>query len=197
LLQATKAFIDQQLDRAVTAVPVAVRFLRRIDATVVQWQERLRSFLQLLGTTISRRTTLTFVAAGMRRRIDAILPHGELVVRTVRQLVGNLRPRKMTLTLVVAGLVGLVLILLLLLEISLRMELAKEARDAAIDVTSAPSARPQKMEFGDAFATQSTGSILLPSVEQLPGTQPSSDYGQTFGQVFQEPVPLPRSRKRR
>ena len=180
-----------------TAVPVAVRFLRRIDATVVQWQERLRSFLRLLGTTISRRTALTFVAAGMRRRIDAILPHGELVVHTVRQLLGNLRPRKMTLTLVVAGLVGLVLILLLLLEISLRMELAKEARDAAIDVTSAPLARPQKMEFGDAFATQSTGSILLPSVEQLPGAQPSSDYGQTFGQVFQEPVPLPRSRKRR
>ena len=179
-----------------TAVPVAVRFLRRIDATVVQWQERLRSFLQLLGTTISRRTALTFVAAGMRRRIDAILPHGELVVHTVRQLLGNLRPRKMTLTLVVAGLVGLVLILLLL-EISLRMELAKEARDAAIDVTSAPSARPQKMEFGDAFATQPTGSILLPSVEQLPGAQPSSGYGQTFGQVFQEPVPLPRSRKRR
>jgi hypothetical protein len=183
----------------VTAVPVAVRFLRRIDATVVQWQERLRSFLPLLGTTISRRTALTFVAAGMRRRIDAILPHGELVVRTVRQLVGNLRPRKMTLTLVVAGLVGLVLILLLLLllEISLRMELAKEARDAAIDVTSAPSARPQKMEFGDAFPTQPTGSILLQSVEQLPGAQPSPDYGQTFGQVFQEPVPLPRSRKRR
>jgi hypothetical protein len=180
----------------VTAVPVAVRFLRRIDATVVQWQERLRSFLRLLGTTISRRTALTFVAAGMRRRIDAILPHGELVVRTVRQLLGNLRPRKATLTLVVAGLVGPVLILLLL-EISLRMELAKEASDAAIDVTSAPSARPQKMEFGDAFATQPTGSILLQSVEQLPGAQPSPDYGQTFGQVFQEPVPLPRSRKPR
>src|SRR5215469_11083006 len=132
----------------------------------------------------------------MRRRIDAILPHGELVVRTVRQLLGNWRPRKATLTLVVAGLVGLVLILLLLLlEISLRMELAKEASDAAI--TSAPSARPQKMEFGDAFPTQPTGSILLQSVEQLPGAQPSPDYGQTFGQVFQEPVPLPRSRKRR
>src|SRR5262249_37810788 len=146
--------------RAVTAVPVAVRFLRRIDATVVQWQERLRTFLRLLGTTISRRTALTFVAAGMRRRIDAILPHGEAVVRTGRQLLGNLRPRQTTLTLVVAGLVGLVLILiLLLLEISLRMELAKEASDAAIDVTSAPSARPQKMEFGDAFPTQPTGSI--------------------------------------
>ena len=179
-----------------TAVPVAVRFLRRIDATVVQGQELLRTFRRLLGTTLSRRTTLTFVAAEMRHRIDAILPHGELVVRTVRQLFGNLSPRKTTLVFVAAGLIGLALIFLLL-EISLRMELAKEARDAAIDVTSAPSARPQKMEFGDAFATQPTGSILLPSVEQLPGAQPSSGYGQTFGQVFQEPVPLPRSRKRR
>ena len=178
------------------AVPVSVRFLRRIDATVVQGQELLRTFRRLLGTTLSRRTTLTFVAAEMRHRIDAILPHGELVVRTVRQLFGNLSPRKTTLVFVAAGLIGLALIFLLL-EISLRMELAKEARDAAIDVTSAPSARPQKMEFGDAFATQSTGSILLPSVEQLPGAQPSSGYGQTFGQVFQEPVPLPRSRKRR
>src|SRR5262249_42918960 len=114
---------------------------------------RLRTFLRLLGTTISHRTALTFVAAGMCRRIDAILPHGELVVRPVRQLLGNLSPRKTTLTFVVAGLVGLVLIVLLLLEISVRWELAKEASDAAIDVTSAPSARPQKMEFGDAFPT--------------------------------------------
>src|SRR5215813_9614674 len=132
-LQATKAFLDQQLDRAVTAVPVAVRFLRRIDATVVQGQELLRTFLRPLGTTPSRRTTLTFVAAEMRHRIDAILPHGELVVRTVRQLFGNLSPRKRTLIFVAAGLIGLALIFLLL-EISLRMELAKEARDAAIDV---------------------------------------------------------------
>jgi len=72
---------------------------------------------------------LTFVAAEMRHRIDAILPHGELVVRTVRQLFGNLSPRKRTLIFVAAGLIGLALIFLLL-EISLRMELAKEARDA-------------------------------------------------------------------
>src|SRR5262249_26991817 len=147
-LQATKAFIDWQLDRAVTAVPVAVRFLRRIDATVVQGQELLRTFLRLLGTTLSRRTTLTFVAAEMRHRIDAILPHGELVVRKVRQLFGNLSPRKTALIVVAAGLIGLALILLLLLlEISLRMELAKEARDAVIDATPAPSVSLQKTEF--------------------------------------------------
>ena len=182
-----------------TAVPVAVRFLRRIDATVVQWQEHLRSFLPLLGTTISRPTALTFVAAGMRRRIDAILPHGELVVRTVRQLLGNWRPRKATLTLVVAGLVGLVLILLLLLEISLRMELAKEARDAVIDATPAPSVSLQKMEFTESFPIQPASSTSLQSVDQLgaPGATPSSDYSETLGQVFQEPVPLPRSRKAR
>jgi hypothetical protein len=198
-LQATKAFIDQQLDRAVTAVPVAVRFLRRIDATVVQGQELLRTFLRLLGTTLSRRTTLTFVAAEMRHRIDAILPHGELVVRTVRQLFGNLSPRKTTLIFVAAGLIGLALILLLLLEISLRMELAKEARDAVIDATPAPSVNLQKMEFTESFPIQPASSTSLQSVDQLgaPGATPSSDYSETLGQVFQEPVPLPRSRKAR
>jgi hypothetical protein len=197
-LQATKAFIDQQLDRAVTAVPVAVRFLRRIDATVVQGQELLRTFLRPLGTTPSRRTTLTFVAAEMRHRIDAILPHGELVVRTVRQLFGNLSPRKRTLIFVAAGLIGLALIFLLL-EISLRMELAKEARDAAIDATPAPSVSPQKMEFTESFPIKPASSNSLQSVDHLgaPGATPSSDYSETLGQVFQEPVPLPRSRKAR
>jgi hypothetical protein len=184
----------------VTAVPVAARFCRRIDATVVQGQELLRTFLGLLGTTISRKTTLTltFVAAGIRRRIDAVLPHGELVVRTVRQLLGNLGPRK-TLAFVVAGVVGLALVLLILLEISVRMELAKEASDAATGTTPAPPPSSQKMEFGDASSTQPTGSILLQSVDQLdvPGATPSSDHAQTFGQAFREPVPLPRPRKLR
>ena len=82
---------------------------------------------------------MTFVAAGMRHGIDAILSHGELVVRTVCQLFGNLSPRRTTLIFVAAGLIGLVLILLLL-EISLRMELAKEASDAAKGVSPALSA---------------------------------------------------------
>ena len=180
------------------AVPVSVRFLRRIDATVVQGQELLRTFRRLLGTTLSRRTTLTFVAAEMRHRIDAILPHGELVVRTVRQLFGNLSPRKTTLVFVAAGLIGLALIFLLL-EISLRMELAKEARDAVIDATPAPSVSLQKMEFTESFPIQPASSTSLQSVDQLgaPGATPSSDYSETLGQVFQEPVPLPRSRKAR
>jgi hypothetical protein len=109
-----------------------------MDAMVAQGLELLRTFRHLLETTISRRITLRFVAAGMRRRIDAVRPHGELVVRTVRQLRLNLKPRN-TLAFVVAW-VGLALVLLILLEISVRMELAKEASDAAVDATPAPSA---------------------------------------------------------
>jgi predicted lysophospholipase L1 biosynthesis ABC-type transport system permease subunit len=100
----------------------------------------LRTFRRLLEGTNFRRPTLTFVAAGMRRRMDAILPHGKLVVLTIRQLLGNLSRHK-TLTFVVAGAVGLAFILLLL-EISVRNELAKEASDAAIDAVPAPSASP-------------------------------------------------------
>jgi hypothetical protein len=183
----------------VTAVPVAVRFWRRVDAIVVHGQELLRTFRRLLRTTISRRTTLTFVAAGMRHGIDAILPHGKLVVRTVRQLLGNLNPRKATLAFVVAGVVGVALILLILLELSVRMELAKEASDAAMEATPAASPSSQKMEFGDALPIQPTSFTLLQSVDQLgaPRATPSSDYAQTFGQVSREPVPLPRPRKLR
>ena len=132
----------------------------------------------------------------MRHRIDAILPHGEFVVRTVRQLFGNLSPRKTTLIFVAAGLTGLALILLLL-EISLRMELAKEARDAAIGVIPAPSESPQKMEFAAAFPIQPTSFPLSQFVDQLGATTSSPDYAQTFGQVSREPVPLPRPRKPR
>ena len=96
---------------------------------MAQGQGLLGKFRQLLEGTIFRRPTSTFVAAGMRRRMDAILPHGEPVVRTIRQLLGNLSRHK-TLTFVVAGVVALALVLLLL-EISVRMELAKEASDPA------------------------------------------------------------------
>jgi hypothetical protein len=161
---------------------------------MAQGQELLDTFRQLLEAKIFNRSTLRFVAAGMRRRIDAVLPHAEVVGRTVCQLLGNLSPRKKTLALVVAGVVGLAL--LLLLEISVRTELAKEANDAAIAVTPAPTASAQKMEFGGAGPIQPTGSIFLRSVDAI-GATSSSDYAQTFGQVSREPVPLPRSRKSR
>jgi hypothetical protein len=164
---------------------------------MAQGQERLCTFRQLLEAKISYRTRLRFAAAGMRRRIDAVLPHAEVVLRTICQPLGNLSPRKKTLAVVGAGVVGLAL-LLLLLEISVRAELAKEANDAAIAVTPAPTASAQIMEFADAVSNQPTGSILSQSVDQLGATgATSSDYAQTFGQVFREPVPLPRSRKPR
>jgi hypothetical protein len=160
---------------------------------VAQGQELLRAFPRPFETTISRRTKLRFVAVEMRHGIDAILPHGELVVRTVRQLFGKLSPRKTTLIFVAAGLIGLALILLLL-EISLRMELANEASDAAIGVIPAPSETPQKLEFADAFPDIT---LLQPMDLDAPGAISSSDYAQTFGQVSQEPVPFPRPRKPR
>ena len=163
---------------------------------MAQGEGLLHTSRQLLEGTIFRRPTLTFVAAGMRRRIDDILPRGEVVARTIHQLLGNLSPRKKTLAFVVAGVVGLALVLLLLLEISVRIELSKEASDTAIDGTPAPSANPEKMKFGDASFVQSTISALLQSVSQLDATGPtsSSDHSQTYGQISREPVPLPRPR---
>jgi hypothetical protein len=184
------------VDRAVTEAPVAVRIWRRSKASVAQSQKLLRTTRQLLETIIAS-TGLRFAAAGMHRRIDAVRPYGEILVRTVDQLIGNFRRRKSLA--VVAGVAGLVLILILLLEISVRIELSKEAGNAAIDATAAPSASPQKMEFGDASTLQPTNSNLLQSADQLgaTGAAPFLDYPQTFGQVFQEPIPRARSRNRR
>jgi hypothetical protein len=160
---------------------------------MAQGQGLLRTFRQLLEGTISHRPTLTFVPARMRRRMDPILSHGKLVVRTLRQPLGNLSRHKW-LTAIVAGVLGLALILVLL-EISVRGELANEASAAAI---GALPVSPQKTEFGDEFSVERTGSILLQSADLLggPGATPSSDYAQTFGQAFREPVPLPRPRRR-
>jgi len=164
---------------------------------MAQGEELLRKFRQPPEGTIFRRPTLTFVAAAMRRRMDAILLPGKLGAHKIRQLLGN-SSRHKALTVVVAGVIGLALILLLL-EISVRRQLANEASDAAIDTVHALSARPQKMDFGDAFSIQRTGSISLQSADLsgVPRATPSSDDVQTLGQAFREPVPLPRPRKPR
>jgi hypothetical protein len=182
-----KAFINQHLDRAVSVVPVAIRFWRRVDATVAQGQEFLRTFRQPLEIINFRKTTLRFVATGLRRRIDALLHHGGLVVRTVRQLFGDLSPRKTTLVFVAAGLIGLALILLLL-EISVRRELAKEASDATIDATlpkpvvqapgqalqSPASALPQSLPFPlpTVYGVYAISGGQLRELEALPGRVP-------------------------
>ncbi len=157
-----------------------------------QGQELLRTFRQLLETNIPGRTRLRFTTAAMHRRIDAVLPHGKVIVRRICQLLGKLTHRNKMLAFVVAGAVGLAL-LLLLLEISVRRELAKEASDAAISVSSA---NVQEMQFEDLFPIQAISSTLFQSVDQLgvTGTTPSSDYSQTFGQALREPVPFPRPR---
>jgi hypothetical protein len=164
---------------------------------MAQGEGLLRKLRQPLESPIFRRPTLTFVAAVMRRRMDAILLPGKLGAHKIRQLLGNLSRHK-ALTVVVVGVIGLALILLLL-EVSVRRQLANEASDAAIDTVAAPSASPQKMDFGGAFPIQRTRSISLQSADLsgAPRATPSSDDVQTLGQAFREPVPLPRPRKPR
>jgi hypothetical protein len=174
----------------VTEVPVAARIWRRTRTKLAQSQTLLRTTRQLVGAIIAR---LGFVAAGMRRRIDAVMPYGEVFLRTVDQLIGNCRHRK--LLAVVAGVAGLVLILILLLEISVRIELSKEA---AVDATAAPSASEQKMDVGYVLTLEPTNSSWLQSADPEAATGAVPFLGpQTFGQVFQEPIPPPRSRTSR
>jgi hypothetical protein len=173
------------VNTAVTEVPVTVRIWRRPKAKVAEGQTLLRTTRQLLEAIIAS-TRLSFVAA-----LDAVRPYGEVFLRTVDQLTGNFRHRK--LLAVVAGVAGLVLILILLLEISVRIELAREAGNAAIDAT--PSAREQKMDVGQVLTLQPTNSSWLRSADQEAATGAVPFLGpQTFGQLFQEPIPLPRSR---
>jgi hypothetical protein len=180
----------------VTEISVAVRFRHRVEAMMAQGQGLLRTARWPPERTIFRRPTLAFVAAGMRRRTEAVVPYAELAVGAVSRLLGHFRRRK---TLAVAtAVVGLALFLILLLEISLRIQLAQEARDAGTYATLAASASAPKNEFDDALPVQSTASALLQSSDQVgaPEGAPSSALTQTFGQVSQEPIPRPRLRSR-
>jgi hypothetical protein len=162
---------------------------------MAQGEGLLRIFGRLLERTIFHRPTLAFVAARMRRPTQAVMPYAELAVGAVGRLLGHFTRRK---TLAVAtGVVGLALFLILLLEISLRIQLAQEARDAGTDATLAASASAPKKELDDAFPVQSTGSALLQSSDQVgaPDGAPS-ELTQTFGQLAREPIPLPRLRSR-
>ena len=182
--------------KAVTEMSLAVRFWHRVDAMMAQGQGLLRMFRHLPDGTILRRPRLTHVAAGMRRQTQAVIPYAELAVGAVGRLLGHFRRRK---TLAVAtGMVGLALFLILLLEISLRMQLAQEARDVGADATLAASASAPKKELDDAFPVQSTGSALMQSSDQIGAldSAPSFELTQTFGQSSREPIPLPRLRSR-
>jgi hypothetical protein len=156
----------------------------------------LRTFRQLLEDTIFRRPASTFIAGGIRRRMEDVMLYAELPVRAVGRLLGHFRRRK---TLAVAtAVVGLALFLILLLEISLRVQLAQEAKDAGTDATLAASASVPKEQFDEASPVKSTASALLQSSDQLGASEhaPSSELTQTFGQGSREPIPLPRFRTR-
>jgi hypothetical protein len=173
-------------------VPLLVRLRRRLDALKAQGQKVVRAFSQLFESTVASRTTLMFVAEGLRRRADAVVPYAELVVGTVGRLLGKFRHQKKLA--VATGAVGLALFLILLLEVSLRIQLAQEARDAEIGATLAASASEPKKEVDDAFPIQSTGPALLQSSDQAGAPQyaPSSELTQTFGQSSREATPLRR-----
>src|SRR5262249_2161560 len=105
---------------------LAVRFWHRVDTMMPQGQGLLRTFRQLLEGTIFHRPTSIFGGEGMRRRTQAVMPYAELAVGAVGRLLGHFRRRK---TLAVAtGVVGLALFLILLLEISLRIQLDQGRR---------------------------------------------------------------------
>jgi hypothetical protein len=147
--------MDQELDRPVTAAAFVVRLRPRIDAMMAQGQELLRTFRRLFESTTPSKMSLMLVAEGVRRRTEAAMPYAELVVGTVVQLLVNFRRRK-TLT-VATGVIGLALFVILLLEISLRIQLAQEARDAETDATLAASVSPTKKEFDDASVVVRAG----------------------------------------
>jgi hypothetical protein len=128
--------------------------------------------------------------------MEDVMLYAELPVRAVGRLLGHFRRRK---TLAVAtAVVGLALFLILLLEISLRVQLAQEAKDAGTDATLAASASVPKEQFDEASPVKSTASALLQSSDQLGASEhaPSSELTQTFGQGSREPIPLPRFRTR-
>ena len=171
---------------------LAIRFRHRLDGMMAQGQGLLRSFRQLLEGTIFRRP-MTFVAAGVGRRAQAVMPHAERAVGALSGLLRHFRRRK---TLAIAtGVVGLALFLILLLEISLRIQLAQEARDAGTDATLAASATPPKTEFDGFLPVQFTASALAQSSDQVsaPEGMPSSELTQPLSR---EPIPLPRLRSR-
>jgi hypothetical protein len=175
---------------------LAVRFWHRVDAMMAQGQRLLRTLGQLPEPTIFCRPSFAFLAAGMRRGTEAVMPYARLAVGAVGRLPGYFKRRKV-LT-VATGVVGLALFLILLLEISLRIQLAQEARDKGTDAAVAASARAPKKELEEALPVQSTASALLRSSDEIVASEgaPSSELTQTFGQLPWEPTPLPRLRRR-
>jgi hypothetical protein len=198
----------------VITVPSAARFWDQIDAVVVQGQCFLRACHRVvLRASSAAKIQLPFVFAEIRRRMDAAVPQGERLVRTFCQPFSTSSPRKTVLTFVAAGIVALAVIFVLL-EISVRRELAKEAADAmagaipipptneimakeAADAVAGaipiPSATPNQIEPEDLLLKGPTHTETVDPIGALATTQ-LSDHAQTLGQTSQKLVPMPRRR---
>jgi hypothetical protein len=173
-----------------TAVPRVARFWHHMNAMVAHGEGLVRAFHRVVGTSSLRIKPLTPLVAAMRHRMDAILPQGEHPPRTFRQLLGTASPRK-AIMLAAAGVAVLGLIFVLL-EVSVRNEVAREATDAA-------SGSPNQMQSGNLhpFAPASTADVeFVGSLGGL-GAKPFSDDAQTLGQASRTPIPLPRPRPKR
>jgi len=157
-----------------------------MDAMAAHGENLVRAVHRAAGASNLPMKPLTSVVAAMRGPMDVILPQGERLMRALRQLLGPASPRK-TILLVAAGVAALGLIFVLL-EISVRNDLAREATDAA-------SAGSNQMQFGD-LLTAAPASI--PDVEFVGslGAKSFSD-APTLGQASRTPIPLPRPRPKR
>jgi hypothetical protein len=165
-----------------------------MDAIVAQVQRLLHTFHQLFR---AHTTHLAFVSAEMRRRMEAVLLQAERLLSTC-QLLGTSSRWETIVKCIAVAIVGLALVIVLL-EISVRNELAKEAADAAAGTMPAPSASLEQTKFEDVFPILPRSATQMETVDPLGAlaVTPFSDDTQTFGQVSREPVPLPRPRKRR
>jgi len=160
-----------------------------MDAMVAHGESLVRAFHRVLGASSLRIKPLISVIA-MRCRMELIMPHGERLLGTFRRLLGTAGPRKAIL-LVAAGVAALGLIFVLL-EVSVRNEVAREATDAA-------SGSPNQMQSGNLhpFAPASTADVEFVGALGGLGANPSSGDAQTLGQTARTPIPLPRPRPKR
>jgi hypothetical protein len=173
-----------------TAVPRAARFWHHMNAMVAYGESLVRAFHRVVGSSSLRMKPLTSVVAAIRLRMDAILPQGEYPLQTFHQVLGTASPRK-AIMLAAAGVAVLGLIFVLL-EVSVRNEVAREATNAA-------PASPNQMQSGNLhpLAPVSTADVeFVGSLGGL-GAKPFSDDAQTLGQASRTPIPLPRPRPKR
>ena len=173
-----------------TAVPRAARFWQLMDAMAAHGESLVRAFHRVFGAASHHIKPLTsIIAAAMRHRMELFMPQVERLLRAFRRLLGTVSPRK-AIMLVAAGVVALGLIFVLL-EVSVRNEVAREATDA--------SASPNQMQSGNLLPAASASTTDVEFVGSLGGlgANPFSGDAQTLGQASRTPIPLPRPRPKR